>query len=133
MSPFGIVSVLCLLLSIGLTVALCFTKKFRRYLYIGLGIAYVGFVVCAILWAGKLYEGGNLPLAYSTFAVGGLLVGSLLLAPLLKPYKVATWIDMTAFLLLAIALIVLAVFLSKTVFQPDAPLIPEHSSLISYI
>ncbi|MCR5349165.1 MAG: hypothetical protein K6E59_06145 [Bacilli bacterium] len=124
MKLFGILTIVFALFCVaGVFLSLSFKAKLLLAARIGLGVSYALFLLFLLLWANQLYEGGNLPLAFSTFAVGGLLCGTIILGILLKENKIATWVTMVSFLVLAITFIVLAVFLSKTVIQPNGTLV----------
>ena len=123
MNKVGILVILLALACIGAMFLFVFAKKgYRLPAGIFFGALYLGFFATLLHWCGLIYAGGNLMLARATFAVGGLVFGTILLGPTLRKNKVATWIDMSLFLLLAVAFVILAVLLSKTVIQPNAPL-----------
>lgn len=123
MSKLGIIVVILGVLCVGSMFLFVFAKKgLRLPAGIFLAALYLGFMACLYRWGEVIYEGGNLALARATFTVGGLVLGTIILAPIVWKSKIATWIDMSAFLLLSIAFVILAVYLSKTVFQPEAPL-----------
>ena len=91
-----------------------------RFFWIVLGATLVfvfAFVILCTLWGADMYKGGDVNLARTTFLIGALFFASVIVGPFLKPYRILAWINMTAFLGLGIAFIILAVSLSKTEIQ----------------
>ena len=125
MSPFAILSILLGVVCAGVFIAHFILKaaKIQRFLLLGLSVAYIAFLICLVLWCRKTYENDNQSLATWTFLVGGLMLGTLFFAPFVYKYKIPTYILMVAFLLFGVALVIMGVYLSKSILQPGATLL----------
>ena len=121
MSPFGILAILFAVLALGLTIYKLIAKeKTWRFVYIPIAVSFLAFAVCFVLWANKLYANDQPSLAIATFLVGALFYGSILAIPWTKNRpNILIYINMGLFLALGVALIILGVYLSKSVLQPD--------------
>ena len=120
-------------------------NKFGILVFVFLGLCLVGFVlqwilkkrliigcvslacfialtILAVKWAEAMYAGGDVALARATFLVGSFFLLSILAIPFVKGWKIAVMADMVAFLALGVTFIILAVYLSKSVLQPNAEL-----------
>ncbi len=121
MSPFGIVAFVAGVFALVFFLWKVIAKENAwKHVHFLIGGLFLVFFVCFILWAKDLYKNDDPNLGMWTFAVIGLFYGSILAYPYTKPYRVLTYVNMTLFLLLGVAVVILAVCLSKSVLQPNA-------------
>ncbi len=87
------------------------------------GLVYALVLVPLILWIIQAYEGGNVTLALWTYIVAWLMYGGILGTIGIPVKSKLFYIPMIAAFLLSIAFVILQIYLSKSIMQPNAKLI----------
>ena len=118
MSPFILLAILFFVAAVVFDFVFNLTKKplLRKISLIGLPLSYVAF----LLFLRKIYAEDNVTYATFTYLFAGLALGCLLAAPVFRKNKIITYILMPLFLGFGVAFIVMSVYLSKSILQPDA-------------
>lgn len=133
MSIYAIASVLLALLLVAADIVLVKKRDVcPKWVYPLYGAAIIGLMLLFFLWGRNLFADGATSFAGWTFLLGAATLATLIVAPVVWPYKVATYVDMTLFIVLGVTFIVMAIFLSKSVIQPSvSPLVSSSSGKAS--
>ena len=90
------------------------------------GAIYALVLIPLILWIIQAYEGGNVTLAVWTYLVAWLMYGGILAMIGIPKESKLFYIPLIGAFLLALAFVILQVYLSKSIFQPNAELAILH-------
>lgn len=86
------------------------------------GAIYFLILVPLILWIVQAYEGGNVTLAVWTYLVAWLMYGGILALIGIPKESKLFYIPLIGAFLFALAFVILQVYLSKSIFQPNVAL-----------
>lgn len=113
----------------GLITHIFLRERYEKALLTVAIICALGFTVFLPLWASGVFADIQQSLVLWTFLLGGLTFSCLLIYPYFSKTRIVSRCILTGFVLLAIAFIVCAIFLSKHVLQPNA-MAQESSALL---
>ncbi len=86
------------------------------------GVTYALTLIPLILWTVQAYEGGNITLAVWTYIVAWLMYGGILALIGIPKESKLFYIPLIGAFLLAIAFVLLQLYLSKSIMQPNVAL-----------
>ena len=125
MSTLGILS---LILGLAVIIVLIFNFLYKPekkipllLLRIGLPVLFLGYAVVTVFWLREVYVNDNLSLATQSAILAMCALATIVAIPFVSKLKRPfLYADMACFLILGVATVISFIYLSKSIYQPNA-------------